>query len=131
MKKITLLLCYISIAATSFAQIKTNRQIMKATEIYKPNTAAVMLVANTDSLELKQLFDNYKEADAVANIALDKLMAKIKSMNAAKPNATGTEMGMAQLQSLLLERARLLQMTTNLMNALNEGQKKILENIGR
>jgi hypothetical protein len=50
------------------------------------------------------------------------------SQSALRSNA---EMNMIEMQSLVAKRATALQLTTGMMNSINEGMKAIAGNIGR
>jgi hypothetical protein len=49
----------------------------------------------------------------------------------ASKNRSGAELNMIEIQSLVSKRATALQLTTNMMNGINESQKSIAGNIGR
>jgi hypothetical protein len=126
MKKIMILVCSIIITATAFAQIKNSNSMVKSTMPVKQNVVIAAINTNRDSVELSQLYEAYKIADAEATYKLQLLIAKTKEVQ-AKNNANQTEqergnseMKMAKLSSLMEDRTKLLQFTTNLLNSINQ-----------
>jgi hypothetical protein len=64
------------------------------------------------------------------------LIGEIKEMNSMLDGCSascrsGAEVSMIELQSLVSQRATALQLTTGMMNSINEGTKSIAANIGR
>jgi hypothetical protein len=135
MKKIITLFCCIAIANTTFTQIKTNRVTSKAYEPARQNIAIMAVTTNRDSLELNQLFEAYKIADADATNKLEKLLAKMKLVNEKNANKQDEntkkqyEIGLNEIYQMLNKRAFMLQYVTNLINSFNSTSKTILENI--
>ena len=76
------------------------------------------------STELRTGGDNMVTKDEIKEMCttLDNALASVRS---------GAELSMIDLQSLVSKRATTLQLTTGMMNSINEGQKSIAANIGR
>lgn len=136
MKKIILFFCCLAMANIAFTQIKANKTITKSYEPVRQNVAILAaLNSNTDSVEIQQLFEAYKIADADATNKLEKLLAKIKAVNANNANKIDekkkaeTEIEMATVEQLMQKRAALFQYVTNIIKSMNEEQKKIMDNI--
>lgn len=136
MKKTLLIICSIAIATTAFTQVKSNRAITKSYEPVRQNTAIMaVLKNNTDSVEIQQLFEAYKIADADATSKLEKLLAKIKAVNANNANKINekkkaeTEIEMATVEQLMQKRGAMFQFVANIIKSMNEEQKKIMDNI--
>lgn len=136
MKKILLFACSIAIANSAFTQIKANKAITKSYEPVKQNVAIMATInTNRDSVELNQLFEDYKIADAYAKNKLEKLLEKIKAINTKRAvplDATvknQSELEMIDIQQLIAKRAQMMQYLTNMIKSWNEEEKKILENI--
>jgi acetolactate synthase small subunit len=138
MKKITLFICSFAIATTAFTQIKTNKIITKSNEPLKQNTAMMVVINNNkDSIELNQLHNAFKIADADATNKLQKLFEKMQIIHSKNINQyddktkTTQEIAMVDIQQLLNKRSAMLQLVTNMINAINESNKIIAQNIGR
>ena len=130
MKKTILTICSITIAATSFAQIKTLNNINKSRTVAKPSQPLIAIGANSDSIEVKKLYEEYKAAEAIANEAFNKWAAKVKAMQAKNSNGSaGEEMNMVKLKNYMEERTKSQAMISNLMKRMEESRNTIINNI--
>jgi hypothetical protein len=136
MKRLILVVCSITIATTAFTQIKANRVITKSYEPVKQNTAIIAVIStNRDSIELNQLFEAFKIADADATNKLGKVLKKMKVINGkstSTPNETAknqSELEMMDIQQMMMKRAQMMEYLTNMIKSRNEEEKKILGNI--
>jgi hypothetical protein len=136
MKIIILLLCCAVITSTAFTQIKSSGSMIKSNTSVREKTALVALTTgNRDSVEISQLFEAFKIADAEATNKLQMLIEKVKIVNAKNADKlddnakANREMGMVQLQSLVSQRGTMLQMITNMMKSIDDALKSIVQNI--
>jgi NhaP-type Na+/H+ and K+/H+ antiporter len=142
MKKSIILVCSIIITATAFAQINTTTSAVKGnartfnnSALTKQNVAVAVINTNRDSIEISQLYEAYKMADAEATYKLQLIIAKMKEVQ-AKNNANETEqeradreMKMVQLRSLMENRTNQLKLTTNILSSMNQGLNTISQNL--
>jgi NhaP-type Na+/H+ and K+/H+ antiporter len=141
MKKTIILFCSIIITATAFAQInttsavKSNTRTVNNSALTKQNVAVAVINTNRDSIEISQLYEAYKMADAEATYKLQLIIAKMKEVQ-AKNNANETEqeradreMKMVQLRSLMENRTNQLKLTTNILSSMNQGLNTISQNL--
>jgi hypothetical protein len=90
---------------------------------------------NRDSIELNQLFEAYKIADADATNKLEKVLEKMKVINGKSTSPSNetaknqTELEMMDIQQMMMKRAQMMQYLTNMIKSRNEEEKKILGNI--
>jgi hypothetical protein len=114
-------------------------QIKQSNEMIKKHTTEnnkiIFTNANRDSVELSKLFEAFKNADTEATTKLQLLINKIelvKAKNIAKQDDKANadvELHMISLNSAVSQRGEMLRLTTNLMNAMNDATKSILQNI--
>jgi NhaP-type Na+/H+ and K+/H+ antiporter len=141
MKKTIILFCSIIITTTAFAQInttsavKSNTRTVNNSALTKQNVAVAVINTNRDSIEISQLYEAYKMADAEATYKLQLIIAKMKEVQ-AKNNANETEqeradreMKMVQLRSLMENRTNQLKLTTNILSSMNQGLNTISQNL--
>ena len=72
----------------------------------------------------------YKQTVAALRRDAQRLVAQQKRLNALIQGlSSGSEITMVKLQSLVQERTRIIQFATNVMKALNESEKNMVNNI--
>ncbi len=130
MKKIVILLCGFIVTTIGYAQVKTmDKQVQKLSKPVSVNTAVITYKHNVDSVELQKLYNDYKASEINSNAAFDKWIAKAKSIQEKKAKATSSELEMIDIQQLMSKRAQILQITTNMLDSVNQATKNILSNI--
>ncbi len=129
MKKIIIMVCCISITVAGFSQIKTTSQLSKSSALPEPSMAMASVSIAADSLVLIKLHEEYKAADAIANQALSKVIAKLNEMKKNGGTNSGGEMNMVKLQSSMSEREKMLQLLDKMMKQMQDNNNAIAENI--
>jgi hypothetical protein len=129
MKKTILMMCILLSTAKAFTQIITNKADIINVRVIEP---LKLRNINRDSIEIKQLYDAYKIADADATNKLQLLIEKMKATN-SNANA-GNEMTMVKLQKMMEERKAFVEIMKEVIKMLMKTTEEIntaTENIGK
>jgi hypothetical protein len=128
MKKIIILCAIGALSSKAFTQVLTNKSPM-VTASQKVNNKAVMYaVLQNDSLEIQRLYNDFKLADNEATKKLELLKEKVKAVE-EKNNKGGSEMSLVALQTLIKQRAEILNRLTIFLHNLDQSTKGIIGNI--
>jgi hypothetical protein len=106
----------------------------KINEVTRLLDSAIATAKDCGSNELASSLESVKEKLRAGDDNV--LVGEVKDMNTMLDSALTTcrssaEVSMIDMQSLISQRATTLQLTTGMMNSLNEGMKSIAGNVGR
>ena len=72
------------------------------------------------------------EAEELTDSDLDQVSGgTIRAKGGGNSQLSNSELNMIGLQSVVSQRATAIQLTTGMMNSINDGEKKVAKNIGR